>query len=156
MSVNVKIKKLSPESQIPFYATDGSAGMDITAISVEYDSEHDRYIYHTGLAFQLPAGYFMYIMPRSSNTKTEGIMLNSPGLLDTDYRGELLVCYKNRTAKQLLGEEFVANPMAYAPYTVGARIAQIMILPYPKINFIETDELDETNRGSGGFGSTGN
>ena len=95
-NVNVKVKKLVDDAVIPFRATPGSAGMDITAVSYEYDQEKDVHIYHTGLAFELPVGYVMYIFPRSSNRKTDSYLPNSVGILDSDYRGELLVCFKNR------------------------------------------------------------
>lgn len=100
--VNVKIKKLVDDAVIPFRATPGSAGMDITAIDYEYDDEKDVHIYHTGLAFELPVGYVMYIFPRSSNRKTNCYLPNSVGILDSDYRGELLICYKDRTNIPLL------------------------------------------------------
>ena len=100
--VNVKIKKLVDNAVIPFRATPGSAGMDITATDYEYDDEKDVHIYHTGLAFELPVGYVMYIFPRSSNRKTNCYLPNSVGILDSDYRGELLICYKDRTNIPLL------------------------------------------------------
>ena len=142
--MKVKVKKLNEDAVIPAYAhKDGDRGMDITAISVEYDKDHDRYIYHSGLAFEVPEGYGMLIFPRSSNTKTNAYLGNSVGILDSNYRGELMIVYKNR--------DFVNMT---PPYNVGDRVAQIVIIPYPKIEFEEVDELNETERNSGGFGST--
>ena len=146
--MDVKIKKLTEDAIIPFYATDGSAGMDVTAVSMEYDKFNDCYIYHTGLAFQLPKGYVMLIFPRSSNRKTNYYLANHVGVLDSDYTGELMVVYKCRDSKHV--------DLQIPPYKVGDRVAQIIILPYPEIDFDEVEELDKTERGSGGFGSTGN
>lgn len=147
--VNVKVKKLDERAVIPTYAHDGDMGMDITAIDYEYDKYLDCFIYHTGLAFAIPKGYGMLIFPRSSNRKTDHYFPNSVGVIDSGYRGEVLVCFKNRDMRAMLRS---ANP----PYQVGDRIAQLVVIPYPKTVFIETDVLDETERGTGGHGSTGN
>lgn len=142
--MEVKIKKLNPNAVIPEYKTVGSAGMDIVPVDLEYNESKDLWIYHTGLAFKLPTGYAMFIFPRSSNTKTDGYLPNSVGILDSDYVGELLICYKNRD-----------KDMRTAPYNLdGKGIAQIVILPYPSITFNEVEELENTARGAGGFGST--
>jgi dUTP pyrophosphatase len=142
--MDIKIKKLSKESIIPSYTQPGDAGMDITAISEKVVEEKEfGYIeYGTGLAFEVPEGYYMDIRPRSSISNTGMFLCNSPGTLDSNYRGELKVRFKwiKDTKK----------------YNIGDRIAQILILPYPKINFIEVEELSETERGESGFGSTGN
>lgn len=161
--IEVKIKKLVPEAKIPSYAhvnesngQPNDMGMDITCTSYEYDSKRDRFIYHTGLAFKLPQGYGMLITPRSSNTKTEAYMANSPGILDSTYTGELLIIYKLRTSKQVLfpkGDSELADleiENELAPYKIGDRIGQIVILPYPAINFIEVEELPITDRGTDG------
>lgn len=81
--IQVKIKKLVPEAVIPTYAKDGDMGMDVTATSVEYDKKLDCFVYHTGLAFELPKGYGMLIFPRSSNRKTNSYMANHVGILDS-------------------------------------------------------------------------
>lgn len=144
---DVKIKKLVDNAVIPSYAHPGDAGMDITCTSIEYDEKNDCIMYHTGLAFEVPKGYVMLIFPRSSNRKTNFYLTNHVGILDSGYRGELMMAYKRRD-KELYNIKEV-------PYQVGDRIGQIMILPYPLIRFIEVDELSETERGTGGFGSTG-
>lgn len=144
---DVKIKKLVDNAVIPSYAHPGDAGMDITATSVEYDSKNDCFMYHTGLAFEVPKGYVMLIFPRSSNRKTNYYLTNHVGVLDSGYRGELMMAYKCRDREHY--------DRTIPPYAVGDRIGQIMILPYPLIRFIESDELSETERGTGGFGSTG-
>ena len=146
--MNVKIKKLTEDATIPFYATDGSAGMDVTAVDMHYDKTNDCFVYHTGLAFQLPKGYVMLIFPRSSNRKTDYYLANHVGVLDSDYTGELMLMYKYRDQAHF--------DLQRPPYKVGDRVGQIIILPYPKIDFDEVEELEETDRGSGGFGSTGN
>lgn len=174
--MEIKIKKLCKEAVIPTYAKDGDMGMDLTAISVEYDQKLDCFIYHTGLAFEIPKGYGMLLFPRSSNRKTDCYMTNHVGILDSGYRGELLICYKNRTSfrinniindvifninnfmlndnisKKLFIDKFTLNNK---PYDVGQRIAQLVIIPYPNITFIETDVLSDSERGEGGHGSTG-
>lgn len=192
--LKVKIKKLVETAVIPTYAKHGDMGMDLTATSVEYDKEKDCFVYHTGLAFEVPEGYGMLMFPRSSNRKTNSYMTNHVGILDSGYRGELLICFKNRDSLGTLLNRYrtdnfmeaVANNskqeimayaykaitvsnsiinndvelnkfiMKFAPYKVGDRIAQIVIIPYPKITFEETDELSDSERGTGGHGSTGN
>lgn len=141
--LDVKIKKLTPEAVIPFYATDGSAGMDLTAISYEYDYENDCHIYGTGLAFEIPEGHVGLIFPRSSNRETDSYYPNSVGVIDSDYRKEVYVTFKNRDESDRT-----------TPQSVGNRVGQMIIIPYPKINFIEVEELSKTNR-TGGHGSTG-
>lgn len=144
--MKVKIKKLNENAVIPQYAHPGvDMGMDITATSVEFDYKNQCFVYHTGLAFEVPEGYGMLIFPRSSNRKTEAYLANHVGILDSSYRGELMLMYKNRDADNHV-----------QPYNIGDRIGQIVIIPYPQIEFEEVDELSKTERGEGGFGSTGN
>lgn len=143
--MDVKIKKLDPKAVIPSYAKPGDAGMDLTAISLTYDEDHDSYIYGTGLAIEIPQGYVGLIFPRSSNRKTEAYMTNHVGVIDSGYRGEIMITYKNRDSYDGTDE----------PYQVGERVAQLIIMPYPTINLVEVDELSETERGKGGHGSTG-
>lgn len=170
----VNIKKLHPNAIIPTYAHEGDMGMDITAMDVVYDQDRDCFVYHTGLAFEVPKGYGMLLFPRSSNRNTNAYMTNHVGVLDSGYRGELLLCFKNRTDYKFLDKvnELVSlyNKLAVrmhipikkpisanllAPYDVGDRIAQLVIIPYPTIEFKEIEELSETERGEGGHGSSG-
>lgn len=141
--MEVKVKKLDPNSVIPTYAKEGDAGLDLTSISMEVD-EHGNYIYHTGLAFEIPEGYVGLIFPRSSICKKDILLSNSVGVIDSGYRGEVCAKFKN------IGDRYNHNR-----YTVGERVAQMIIIPYPKIEFKEVDELSETDRGQGSFGSTG-
>lgn len=140
--VDVKIRKVHPDAVLPKRAHPTDAGMDVTAISMEMTEDYIEY--DTGLQFQLPAGYVMLIFPRSSNSKKDLLLCNSVGVLDAGYTGNLKFRFKLTTEGYT---EKIYNP--------GDKIGQIVILPYPEINFIETEEFDETDRGSGGFGSTG-
>ena len=139
--MEVKIKRLHKDSVIPCYAKDGDAGLDLTATRVWSDDD-GNVCYGTGLAFEIPRGYVGLLFPRSSNAKKDLILSNSVGVLDSNYRGEVMLKFK----PQKQGGKM---------YEVGERIGQIIIMPYPQIEFIEVEELSETNRGDGGFGSTG-
>ena len=135
--VVIKIKKIHPDAVIPKYAKPGDAGMDVVAVSKRVT---DKFVeYGTGLSFEVPEEYVMLVFPRSSISKKDLVLANSVGVLDSGYRGELLVRFKS---------------MGHEHYEVGERIAQVMILPYPKVEFEEVEELGETARGEGGFGST--
>lgn len=142
----VKIKKLRSNAVIPKYAKYGDVGMDLTATSREVD-EHGNISYGTGLAFEIPEGYFMMLVPRSSNHKTNLILTNHCGICDSGYRGEVFFKYAPYHKKYLKGGN--------VNYNIGDRIGQAIILPYPKIEFEEVNELSETERGSTGYGSSG-
>ena len=181
---DVKFKKLDDKAVIPTYAHDGDVGMDLTAIDVEYNSDGDFYVYHTGLAFETDKHSGIFLFPRSSNRKTEAYLCNHVGIADSAiYRGEIMLCFKNRTSLRQIAlesrmvtffnaiengksieeatkesihswNEAFKNPMLFAPYKVGDRVAQMVTLPYPNINLKERKTLSETDRGDGGFGST--
>ena len=146
--MQVNIKKLNENAVIPKYETTGAAGMDLTATSKTYD-DHGNVVYGTGLSFEIPEGYVGYIFPRSSNAKKDLLLSNSVGVIDSDYRGEVIFKFKS----QLSLTEF-RKKSYHDDYEIGDRIGQIIIMPYPKIEFVEVNELDETERGNGGFGST--
>lgn len=139
--IDVKIRKVHPDAVIPFRAHVTDAGMDVTAISMEMTEDYVEY--DTGLQFQLPEGYAMLIFPRSSNSKKDLLLCNSVGILDAGYTGNLKLRFKLTTEGYT---EKIYNP--------GDKVGQIMIIPYPEINFIETEVFNETERGDGGFGST--
>ena len=139
--IDVKIRKVHPNAVIPFRAHTTDAGMDVTAISMEMTEDYVEY--DTGLQFQLPEGYAMLIFPRSSNSKKDLLLCNSVGILDAGYTGNLKLRFKLTTEGYT---EKIYNP--------GDKVGQIMIIPYPEINFIETEMFNETERGNGGFGST--
>jgi len=140
--MKVKIKKLHADAVIPSYAKLGDAGMDLTATSRTFD-EHGNVVYGVGLAIEIPEGYVGLIFPRSSNAKTDLYLTNHVGVIDSGYRGELM--FKFRPTK--------INGNCYQP---GDRIGQLLIIPYPQIELEEVEELSSTERGEGGYGSTGN
>ena len=142
--VEIKIKKLSEKAVIPSYAHQHDGGMDITATSMKenfsaIDQKHGYIEYGTDLAIEIPPGYMGLIFPRSSISNTSMSLANSIGLIDSAYRGEIKI------------------RMRYGAfnYKTGDRIAQLVIMPRPCISLVEVDELDDTERGSGGFGSSG-
>jgi dUTP pyrophosphatase len=142
--MKVRIKKLNENAVIPSYAKSGDAGMDLVATSII--SETDTQItYGIGLALEIPNGFVGLIFPRSSVRKTRLMLSNCVGVVDSGYRGELQATF-NKVNQ---------NSIAENDYKVGDRIAQIMIIPHPPIEFDEVNDLSETERGEGGFGSTG-
>lgn len=147
--MEVKIKKLVEKAVIPFYAKPGDAGLDLTAVSYEYKADIDCHVYGTGIAVEIPEGYVGLIYPRSSNRKTDAYMSNHVGIIDSGYRGEIMVSFKLRD------REAKAIAHVFKPYEVGDKIAQLIIVPYPKIEFKVVDELSTTERGENGHGSTG-
>ena len=140
--MKVKIKKLNPVAVIPKYAKEGDAGLDLTAISISEDDK-GNIVYHTGLAFEIPEGYVGLIFPRSSNAKKDLYLTNHVGVIDSGYRGEVMFKYR-KTASQ--NSEI---------YNIGERVGQLIILPYPYIEFIESTDLATSERGEGGYGHTG-
>ncbi len=147
MKISVAIKPLPHFSDLtlPAYATEHAAGMDLcAAVTSDMNIEPGkRVLVPTGLSIALPEGYEAQIRPRSGLALKNGLtVLNSPGTIDADYRGEVQVILAN------LGTE---------AFTIsrGMRIAQMVIAPYTRITWQETDELATTERGTGGFGSTG-
>lgn len=151
--MQVKIKKLSPEAVTPTYAKHGDAGLDLTATSKFYD-DHGCVCYGTSLAFEIPNGYVGLLFPRSSNAKKDLILSNSIGVIDSGYRGEVVFKFKPSCAYSQISEGVSLRREYPDSYSVGERIGQIIILPYPKIEFVEVDELSDSDRGNGGFGST--
>ena len=149
--LNVKIQKLHKDAVIPKYETNGAVGMDLTAVSVEYD-KYGNLVVGTGLAIQLPEGYYADLQPRSSISKYDLVLANSIGTVDADYTGELILKFKPSAYFAVNRDDVYGDGEIYK---VGDRVAQLLILPYPKINFIEVEELDKTERGENGFGSTG-
>lgn len=143
-SLDVKIKKLRPNAVIPIYAKDGDAGLDLTATSIIF-CDNRQITYGTGLSMEIPNGYVGLIFPRSSIRKMELELSNSVGVIDSGYRGEIQATF-NKTLRDVVGVPV---------YNIGDRIAQIIIIPYPKINFVVSDELSDSERNDGGFGSTG-
>ena len=149
--MEVKVKKLNENAVIPTYAHPGEdAGLDLTATSYHYDIENDCHIYGTGLAFEIPKGHVGLLFPRSSNRKTDAYMANHVGVIDSGYRGEVMLSFKHRdsTRDSVFAEQL-------RPYEIGDRVAQLIIIPYPQIELKEVDELEDSNRGETGHGSSG-
>jgi dUTP pyrophosphatase len=139
--MKIKIKKLSENAVIPKYAMHGDAGMDLTVTDIEI-VDHFHVKYKFGIAIEIPLGYVGLIFPRSSIYKQGQILTNSVGVIDSGYRGEICAVMMGNNSD--------------LSYKVGDRAAQIMISPYPQIEFEESNDLSESERGSGGHGSTGN
>tara|TARA_A100001515_G_scaffold7053_1_gene5965 strand:- start:770 stop:1186 length:417 start_codon:yes stop_codon:yes gene_type:complete len=137
--MKVKIKKLHPGAVIPRYAKPGDAGMDLTAVWQK--QEFDLITYGTGLSVEIPKGYVGLLFPRSSVYKAKMFLTNCVGVIDSGYRGEIMMKF----------EMMDSNVM----YKTGDRVGQLIIMPYPQVEFEEVEDLTETNRGEGGFGSTG-
>lgn len=152
--MRVKIKKLNNAAVLPQYATEGAAGMDITAISKTFDEDGNA-VYGTGLAFEIPEGYVGLLFPRSSNAKKNLLLSNSVGVIDSDYRGE--VSFKFKPSISFIPEDGYGCEMREPSieYNVGDKVGQMIIVPYPRIEWELTTELSETKRGKGGYGSTG-
>lgn len=148
--MEVKIKRLHPKAVIPTYAKPGDAGLDLTATSRSFD-EQGNVVYGTGLAFEIPQGYVGLVFPRSSLSKYGLALTNCVGVIDSSYRGEVTAKFKPQF--QFDKEDGVSLSEKF--YNKGDRIAQMIIMPYPHIDFVEVDELSETDRGGGGYGSTG-
>lgn len=143
--IDIAVKRLAHAEDLPLpsYETSGSAGMDVRAAEAASIAPGTRALVGTGFAFAIPEGYEVQVRPRSGLALKKGVsVLNTPGTIDSDYRGEIKVILAN------LGEEqFVVER--------GDRIAQIVVAPVQRGNLVEVETLDETARGSGGFGSTG-
>lgn len=158
--MQVKVKKLSEKAVLPKKAHPSDAGFDLVATSCEID-EYGNIVYGTGLAFEIPEGHVGLVFPRSSISKTNIALTNAVGCVDSGYRGEVKAKFKPiPMANELTdtkGDKLLimdADSSVYG-YAVGDRIAQLIIMPYPEIEFEETDQLTDTDRGTGGYGSTG-
>jgi len=140
--MKVKIKKLHPNAVKPKYAKESDAGMDLVATQIISETP-SQITYGTGLAIEIPDGMVGLVFPRSSIRNTGLTLSNSVGVIDAGYRGEILATFNKNGV----------NPREF--YNIGDRIVQIIIVPHPIIQIVEVDELSESSRGIGGFGSTG-
>ena len=156
--VTVGVKRLHKDAVIPRQATSGSAGMDLTAVSMNYDV-YGNACYHFGLAVEIPRGYVGLLFPRSSGANKPLSMANCVGVIDSDYRGEVTAKFKPSLlfGPQLLGHlwALLRGREPVSTYQVGERIAQLVIVPCPQVTVTEKTELSRTERGEGGYGSTG-
>lgn len=175
-TLKVNIKKLHNDAVIPQYAHSTDCGLDLTAVSKTFD-KHGNAVYGFGLAFEIPEGYAGFIFPRSSNYKSGQLLTNCVGIVDSGYRGEVTAKFASRHVivrprrlidkiRMFFETENSCNKLYFDVnsghcwdnrfnYNVGDRVAQMVILPYPKVEFNEVEELSETERGAGGYGSTG-
>lgn len=144
MSLDVLIKKVNKCGEIPKYTREGDGALDLKSCDDYIIAPGERKLIDIGISIAIPDGYCALVLPRSGNAIKHGITLpNAPGLIDSNYRGEIKVPLINHDKSK----EFRVNK--------GDRIAQLLIIEYPKINFIEVEELDNTSRGENGFGSSG-
>jgi dUTP pyrophosphatase len=140
-NINVKIKKLHPDAVIPQYAKEGDAGMDLVAVSETWNDNNTMVTYDTGLAMEIPNGCVGLLFPRSSVSKTTLSLANCVGVIDSGYRGSVMLKFR------YLEEGDV--------YDISDRVGQLVIVELPFVKVTEVDELSSTERGAGGFGSTG-
>ena len=140
--LQVGIKKLHPDAVIPKYAKPGDAGLDLTATSIISNTTYEV-TYGTGLAIEIPTDHVGLLFPRSSVRKYDLQLANSVGVIDSGYRGEIQFTF-NKT-----------QGLDSMKYKVGDRIGQLVILPYPQIQLVEEQQLSDSERGEGGFGSSG-
>lgn len=143
-SITVSVKRLDPELPLPVYAHAGDAGVDLYATEDRTIQPLERALIGTGIAVAIPEGHAGFVQPRSGLALEQGLSLvNTPGLIDSRYRGEIKVIAINLDP---------ANPIRLSR---GDRIAQLVIQPVDHVTLVETDELDTTERGERGFGSSG-
>ena len=143
-TINLNITRLDPTVELPSYAYQGDAGLDLRSNEDVVLAPFERRLIPTGLAIAIPDGYAGFVQPRSGMALKQGLsMANTPGLIDAHYRGELKICAVN------------LDPEHEIVIKRGERIAQLVIQQVPIANLIEVDKLDETDRGTGGFGSSG-
>lgn len=149
--MEVKVKKLSNDAVIPSFAKEGDAAMDLTAISVDINESIARttVLYGTGLAMEIPTGWAGFIFPRSSVYKTSLRLSNSVGVIDSGYRGEIMLNFT------VIHNPLQPNTWKSNIYQIGDRVGQIAFFPIHNIQMTEVQDLEESDRGIGGFGSTG-
>lgn len=142
--MDLKILKLNDNATIPSYGSKSAAGADLYSCEGELVfAPNETKLVHTGIAMEIPEGYVGLIYARSGIATKRGLApANKVGVIDSDYRGEIMVALHNHSG-------------AESKIEAGERVAQIVITPYLTVNFVETNELDDTERGIGGFGSTG-
>lgn len=143
MTLKVKVKKLVPHAFMPERAHQSDAGLDLRAIDSYKNYDFGYIEFGTGLAVEIPEGHVGLIFPRSSISKTSHLLKNSVGVIDSGYRGEIKFRMTFEDSKEDMEYQF------------GDKIGQLIILPYPKVELEEAEELSNTVRGDGGFGSTG-
>lgn len=140
--MKIRYKKLDPRAVAPIRGSAKAAGYDLTAIDWEMDTEHFVIVYRTGLAFEIPKGHVGLLFPRSSVFRVHQLLTNCVGVLDSDYRGEVFFKFAFRNG-------------GCSAYKNGERIGQLIVIPIPSVEYEEAKELSKTERGNGGYGSSG-
>lgn len=151
--MKVKFKKLNEKAVLPQYAHDTDAGLDLVCVN-HYPDDCGNIVYYTGLAVEIPEGYVGLLFPRSSISKKSLLLSNAVGVIDSGYRGEIMAKFKPQMMYNGEGWEGVELNDGNM-YNFGDRIVQLIIMPYPHIEPEWADELTATDRGEGGYGSTG-
>lgn len=164
----IKIKKLHPNAVIPSYAKNGDAGLDLVATSLKMDEWGNAH-YGVGLAFEIPEGYVGLIFPRSSVAKKNQMLTNHVGVVDSGYRGEVSFKFKptevyldnldlgsDKYSSAFKKKDNLPEVVGESMYAIGEKIGQLIIMPYPKIELQEVNELSESERGTGAYGSSDN
>lgn len=143
MAVGVRFVKLDPRAQVPTYGSAAAAGADLYALKGAEIPAGETVLIGTGIALEIPEGYAGLIYARSGLASKRGLApANKVGVIDADYRGEILVALHNHGAESRTVSE-------------GERIAQLVVTPFLRVDFLESESLSDTDRGAGGFGSTG-
>lgn len=152
--MEIKIKKSRDNAVIPYYASDGAIAMDLTCAAIDFDEKNLVFECKTGINVEIPEGCAGFILPRSSIYKTVLDLSNAVGVIDPDYRGEIMFKFRDI---YITGDSIQRRFRKFNEYyyTVGDRIGQLVILPVPRITWKIVDELSSTERGDKGFGSTG-
>lgn len=171
--MEVKIK-LVEGAILPTYAKPGDAGMDLTALSVRYNEDNDYIEYDSGISVEIPEGYVGLVFPRSSISNYDLMLTNAVGVIDSGFRSTIKARFKIATTYEqefvdqatleqgqfkmaVFPIDVVQETLVIAPiYKIGDRFAQLIIIPYPKVEFKVVDELSASERGEGGYGSTNN
>lgn len=143
--MELQVKRLYSDANIPERQNPGDAGLDLYCYDMHWDKARKVYKYSTGVAVAIPENHVGIIAPRSSIYKRGLVLVNSIGIIDSGYRGEIMFMYGKRPDANIV-----------KPYQHGERLGQLMVLPYPSLKVIEVNNLNNTTRGEDGFGSTGN
>jgi len=149
-NITLRIKKLDDNAVIPSYAKAGDAGLDLTAVSRDFENETNTVVYKFGIAVEIPQGYVGLLFPRSSNAKMTLSLTNSVGVIDSGYRGEIMAKFK--IVKGHYESEQENFPRMFKR---GERVVQLVLIKLPEVTIEEVSELSESERGEGGYGSTG-
>ncbi len=157
-NIVVKYKKLSEDAQIPIKVSKDSAGMDLVVTDVEYDYDTKTYCYHTGLAMEIPSGYVGLLFPKSSIYNQNLTLANCVGVIDADYRGEIMARFKGDCEYYKIEQKnnslfaFLFSEKSPKIYKVGEKAVQLIIVRIPDVTLQEIDNITPTERGTNGFG----